>query len=364
MSEKPASKREILGDGFGLYGAVRERLAVAAADLFLPAGLRLAEWHRSTMSALLVRLVRSIEDELRAALAASFPATSHPELNAALAAAHVEIALPILLPSPALRDPDLVALLLRRAEEHRLFRTYHGPAAVPDTIVRELVQDPDALLAESAMAVLVGRSRRLDRFEEPVIASPELPAEIEHRLVWTVAAALRSYLLERHAIVPSGADAVLTAAVAARLAAHDESESLEARCLMLVRHLDRLDRLGTLFIARSLEGGLSLLLAAVAVRCGLTADSAWEILSDPENRGAALLLRAAGLGRAEAGPILFALSGMVGTNDEEELAGQIDLLDTLGGEEARAALDIWRIDPAYRAAIAAVGASGPHAVAR
>lgn len=359
-----ASRREILGDGAGLYGAARERLAVAAADLFLPNGLRLTEWHRSTMSALLVRLVRSIEDELRARLAALFPETTHPELNAALTASHVEIALPILLASHALRDPDLVGLLLRRSEEHRLYRAMNGPAAVPDAIIRELVQDPDALLAEAAMAVLVGRSRRLDRFQEPTIASPELPAEIEHRLVWTIAAALRSYLRERHAILPSDTDSALADAAAGCLATHDESESLEARCLMLVRQLDRLDRLSNVFIARSLEGGLPLLLAAIASRCGLTIDAAWEIMSDPEDRGGALLLRAAGLAHAEAGTILFALSGVAGVNDEEELAGQLDLFDALDAAEARSALDIWRIDPAYRAAIANVGDAGAVMVAR
>ena len=38
------------------------------------------------MSALLVRLVRSIEDELRVRLAVSFPESPYPELNAALTA--------------------------------------------------------------------------------------------------------------------------------------------------------------------------------------------------------------------------------------------------------------------------------------
>lgn len=353
-----ASKRELLGDGASLYGAARERLAVAAADLFLPDGLRLTEWHRSSMSALLVRLVRSIEDELRARLALSFPESTHPELNAALTASHVEIALPILLQSRALRDPDLVGLLLRRSEEHRLYRAMNGPAAVPDAILRELVQDPDALLAEAAMAVLVGRSRRLDRFQEPTIASPELPAEIEHRLVWTIAAALRSYLREHHAVLPSDTDSALAEAAAGCLATHDESESLESRCLMLVRHLERLDRLSNAFIVRSLEGGLPLLLAAIASRCGLAPDAAWEILSDPEDRGGVLLLRAAGLAHGDAGTILFALSGMVGVNDEEELAGRLDLFDAVDEAEARGALGIWRIDPAYRAAIANVADAG------
>jgi hypothetical protein len=46
------------------------------------------------------------------------------------------------------------------------------------------------------MAVLVARSRRLDRFQEPVLARTELPAELQHRLVWTIAAARRAYLVD------------------------------------------------------------------------------------------------------------------------------------------------------------------------
>ena len=67
------------------------------------------------------------------------------------------------------------------------------------------------------MALVIARSRRFDRFEEPVLAEAELPAELHHRLVWLVAAALRHYLVQQHGL--AGVDAAIEAAAAAVLAA-------------------------------------------------------------------------------------------------------------------------------------------------
>ena len=55
-----------------LLAASRERSAVAATDLLLPEQARLSEWQRLTASALLLRLVRTVEDDLRARLAGEF----------------------------------------------------------------------------------------------------------------------------------------------------------------------------------------------------------------------------------------------------------------------------------------------------
>jgi uncharacterized protein (DUF2336 family) len=206
------------------------------------------------------------------------------------------------------------------------------------------------------MALLIGHSRRLDRFQEPLIASPELPAEIEHRLVWTVAAALRTWLVAHHEILPAAADRALAAAATQRIYAYDEGEGLEARSLALARRLDALGRLTNEFIARTLgEGILPLFLAAFALRCDLVIDSVWEILSDPEGRGLPLMLRAAGFDRAIAGQMLVALSD---PDDDEQLIARMGLFDRTPAEEALEAVRFWQIDPVYRSAVAQVGANG------
>ena len=353
-----ASRREARSDAARLlHAASRERVAVALADLFLPDSLGLSEQHRASMGALLARLVRSIEDDLRTSLALSFDQARHPAVHAALTSVRVEIVLPILASSEALKDPDLIALLLRRVEEHRLYVAANAREGREGReLLAELVRSRDEVVARSAMALLIGQSRRLDRFREPVIVSPELPAEIEHRLVWTVAAALRIYLITRQQIDPAEADAALAAAAASRLSSYDEGEGLEARSMQLAQRLDHLGRLDTAMVARALhEGLLPLFLAMVAARCRLSVDAVWEILSDPRGNGAAFLLKAAAMPREQAGSMLLALAhGVPGANPDELVVRQLEAFDTMTEDEARDAISLWKVDSAYRAAVGRV----------
>lgn len=359
MSDLRVNKRETRADAARLlHAAARERVAVALADLFLPESLGLSDQNRTTMAALLGRLVRSVEDDLRSSLAGRFDAARFPALHAALTSVRVELSLPILASSEALRDADLIALLLRRVEEHRIYRAAQARPQGPDGgLLVELIRDRDEEVARAAMGLLVAQSRRLDRFQEPVIASPELPAELEHRLVWTVAAALRVYLITRQSIEPAEADAALAEAAAARLGAYDEGLGLEARSVQLAQRLNGLGRLSDAFLGQALaDGHLMLLLAALSVRCGLALDAVWEVLSDPRGSGPAFLLRAAAVARGEAGPILLALApSAAGGREDEKVVRQMDMFDGMTEEEARAAISLWRVDSAYRAAVGRVG---------
>src|SRR5688572_13811194 len=281
------------GDAGGaarLLASARERLSVALADLALPAGLRLTEWQRTIVASLLAGLVRSIEEELRADLADCFAAEGDEAAHAALTS-HVAIAAPILERSEAPWDEPLIGALLRRAEEHRL----HKAAGADNGLLIELAGAASPEIAGEAMALLVAQGARLDRFQEPVMARNELDAELQHNLVWSVAAALRRYLTERQRIEPAKADVAIAASAGRMLAGYDEGRRVEAMALRLVRMLDRAGRLDDRFIVRALtEGSLPLFLAALAARTGVDPEAAWEIVSAPAGRGAALLLRAAG----------------------------------------------------------------------
>ena len=348
MSDQRPSRSDKGDHARLLQAASRERLSVAVADLALPEKLRLSDWQRTTVSALLAKLVRTIEDELRTSLADAPLAKRHDALHAALTSAHVAIAAQILERSAAHADPQLIAALIRRAEEHRRFRARTGETA----LLLELLRDGDEAVAEQAMAIVIAQSRRFDGFSEPVAARTELAAELEHRLVWRVAAALRHYMVERHAVAPAQADEAVVAAAERLLAAYDEGDSLEARSLRLARRLHETGRLADEFVERALgEGIFPLFLAALAVRARLSYASAWEILSDPGGRGAVLLLRAAGIARSHAAAILLGLG-----DSEAKVETQVDLFDVTEDSAAREALGLWRVNPGYREALAEVAA--------
>ncbi|HEX8640050.1 MAG TPA: DUF2336 domain-containing protein [Allosphingosinicella sp.] len=350
MAETGSSRRERSDAARLLLAAARERFAVAATDLLLPDQSRLSEWQRVTAAKLLVRLVRSVEDELRARLATAFE--THEALHAAFASAHVPIAVPILERAQALRDPQLTAVLVRRVEEHRFWKARSTEGS--DAFLFELVRDRDEGIASEAMAVVIARSRRFDRFDEPSFGQVELPAELQHKLVWLVAAALRHYIVQQHHLAP--VDAAVIDAASALIAGYDEGDSLDARTMRLAQRLHRAGRLdGTALVRIIGEGVLPFFLSGLGLLCGLDQNAAWEVLSDPEGRGPALLLRAAGIGREEAATILFALNArgpLYSETEGDAAAAQLELYDTLDAGSAREVLRLWQADPAYRSCIA------------
>lgn len=333
-----------------LLAAARERFAVAATDLLLPDRARLTEWQRLTAASLLTRLVASIEDDLRTRLARRF--ADRDALHAALSSAHVPIALPILERAQALRDPELTTILVRRVEEHRFWQA-GVPAGAEDYLFR-LVRDEDEDLASAAMDLVIARSRRFDRFQEPVLAQVELPAEMQHKLVWMVAAALRHYIVQHHQVL--AVDAAVEEAASAAIAGYDEGATLEARALQLARHMHRDGRLDGDALARMIEGGmLPVFLAGLSTLCALDMAAAWEVLSDPRGRGPALLLRAAGAERPDAARILLALNArgpLLSGADGDAAAMQLELYDTMDRPSALEVLRLWQAHPAYRASVA------------
>jgi hypothetical protein len=345
MSDLRPSGNELDG-GAQLLASARARVAAAAADLALPPGLRLSEWQRTTLQALLAGLVRSVEDELRAALADMHAADA---LHAALSSAHVEIAMPVLAGHAALAEPGLVAILLRRAEEHRL----HRAAAAENALLVDLAGDGNADVAREAMALLIAQNARLDGFREPILPRSDLPAEIGHHLVWTVAASLRRYMVGCHGAESALCDEALSAAASRLFSEHDEGETAQARALRLAAALGAAGRLEESGLAlRALtEGSLPLFLAVAALRAGVDADAAWDLIFARSGDGTVLLLRAAQVDRAEAAALLLALG-----SEEAALGRMLDWFDGTAPEIAGSRLALWRADPAYRAAVGSFAA--------
>ena len=353
MAEGGSNGRDNRSDAARLLlAAARERFAVAAADLLLPDMARLTEWQRLTAAALLNRLIQGIEGELRARLASRFE--GHPALHAALSSARVPIALPILERADVLRDSDLGAVLVRRVEEHRFWKA-HAPAEGADMLF-ELVRDSDGEIAAEAMEMVIARSRRFDRFQEPDMGQVDLPAELQHKLVWLVAAALRHYIVQQHRLGP--VDGVIEEEAGALVAAHDEGAILEARAMRLARRLHALGRLDDWLLERSLaEGMLPLFIAGLATLTGLEHNAAWEVIADPRGHGPALLLRAAGVDRSAAAAILLLANSrgpLVSGQEGDATAGQLDLFDSLDSASAADVLRLWRADPGYRASVARI----------
>lgn len=290
------------------------------------------------MTAMLADLVATVGDEFTSLLADAEPANDEGEIlfDRLWAAGLLDI-------------PDLVRLLLRRAEEERVSAAIRSgrPAAKP-RFLQSLVSDSDADVAAAAMALILARGRRSDRFEGVRLAFDDLSAEAASLVVNGIAAALRPDVVKR---LGAGADERLASAARDLLARHDEGNRLEAKLFDLIHALDSAGRLSDSLIRSALaEAEVALLTEALARRSGIDFNSAWDYLTGGGSRPA-LLLRMAGLSRDLAGEIVASAAEVVGSDAETEIRSY----DQLTAEQVESARNWLRLDPGYRSAVQALG---------
>jgi hypothetical protein len=322
--------------------AGRGRLGTVRLDFFLNPAERLTEQERALMTAMLHCLVGDIAAELRASLPAGWAGANDDD------AAIVEA----LTSAGLLDDPALMALLLRRADEERI-----GSAARARTGRREarvlqgLVSHESALVSAAAMALILAKGRRRDRFGQCLVGFDDLPSETAARLVHAVAAALRADVAAAHG--RAAADSEISTAAARFLHGHDSSRSIEALTAALVELLDAGGELSDeLLLASAQDGEIGFIAQAVARRAGITSNVAFDELLSADARRVMALLRIAGFSRHLAAGLLASLGDLLGIADP---GAAIGVFDQMTPDEVQASA-IWLSgSPHYRAALDALG---------
>ncbi len=295
------------------------------------------------MTAMLHAIVSDIADELRAALPAS-SAVANDDDNGELVAE--------LTAAGLLDQPPLIELLLRRADEEQITTAVKARNGRRDgRLLQTLVSDENASISAAAMALILARGRRRDRFGQARVEYDDLPAETAVSLTQIVCAGLRRRLLVN--ADNQVADRQLASASAALLARHDEDKRLEALAAGLVRLLDEHGRLDEDLIAAAAEDGEVVLVAqALARRAAIGGDEAFDLLLGGEGASLMLLLRMAGASRELAARLL------AGPGDLLEIADAgraIARFDSISQAEVDSAREWLRLDPHYRSALGALG---------
>lgn len=335
----PAADRMVVS----ARGAGRDRLSTVREDFFLNPEQRLNEQERAVMTAMLHGLVSDIADELRAALPAK-SAVANDEDNSELVAE--------LTAAGLLDQPKLIELLLRRADEEQITSAVKARNAGRDgRLLQTLVSDENASVSAAAMALILARGRRRDRFGQARVEYDDLPAETAVDVTQIVSAGLRHRLLAN--LDRQAADRLLASAAAALLARHDESKRLEALATVLVRLLDEQGRLDEDLIAAAAADGEAVLVAeALARRAAIGGEDAFKLLLGGDGGSLMLLLRMAGASRELAARLL------AGPGDLLEIADAgraIARFDSITQDEVDSAREWLRLDPCYRNALAALG---------
>jgi hypothetical protein len=321
----------------------RGRLATVRRDFLLNPAKRLTEQERALMTAMLHCLVSDVADAVRAALPSGRIA-ANDEGDAALVEA--------LMLSGLADEPGLMALLLRRADEERIATAARARSGRREArVLQGLVSHDYGAVAAAAMALILARGRRRDRFGQCLIAFDDLPDASAEHLVHSVAAALRRELAAARG--PSGADAELTQASDSVLEDHDSERSIEVLTAALAHFLDEGGSLSDdLILAAVQEGEVGFVAEVFARRSAIPIDSAMDELLCGDSKRLMALLRVAGASRELSAGLLGGIGDLLGI---AEAGDAIASFDRMSEEEIRAARNWLVTAPGYRAALDRLG---------
>jgi len=323
--------------------AGRGRLATVRRDFFLDPAKRLTEQERALMTAMLHRLISDVADAVRAALPSGRIA-ANDEGDAALVTA--------LSAAGLLDEPGLMALLLRRADEERIAAAARARSGRREArVLQGLVSHDYGAVAAAAMALILGRGRRRDRFGQSFIAFDDLRESSAVHLVHAIAAGLRRELAAGRGAPTANVE--LAEASDAVLDGHDSERSIESLNGALVHFLDEGGGLNDeLVLAAAHEGEVAFVAEVLARRAGITIDSAMDELLSGEAGHVMALLRVAGASRQLSAGLLGGIGDLLGIADAGEA---ISLFDRMTDEQVQAARS-WLVTAAnYRAALGRLG---------
>jgi len=323
--------------------AGRGRLATVRRDFFLDPAKRLTEQERALMTAMLHCLVSDVADAIRAALPNGRLA-ANDDGNAAL--------IETLTASGLLDEPGLMALLLRRADEERIAAAAKARSGRREArVLQGLVSHDYGAVAAAAMALILARGRRRDRFGQCLVDFDDLSAASAEALVNAVAAGLRREMLGGRAA--SAADVELAQATERVLDERDEERGIDALTAALVHFLHESGSLtDDLVLAAANEGETGFVGDVLALRGGLPTDSVVEELLSSEPKSVMLLLRIAHVSRELAAGLLAGVGDLLGIADVGEAIG---MFDQITDAEAAAARSWLVTSPAFRAALERLG---------
>ena len=319
------------------------RLSTVRRDFFLDPDKRLTEQERALMTAMLHCLVGDIADALRAELANGSLAANDQD-DAALIAA--------LTASGLLDDAGLMARLLRRADEERIGSAARARSGRREArVLQGLVSHDYGAVAAAAMALILGRGRRRDRFGQCLVALDDLPESTAETVIHAVAAGLRRDLAASRGV--AAADKELAEASDRVIERRDEERSIDSLTAALVHFLDESGGLtDELVLAAGHEGEVAFVAEVIARRGGISTGSAVDELLSGEAPHVMALLRGAGLSRDLAAGLLAGIGDLLGIADP---GAAIALFDRISDEQVQAARAWLTTAPAYRYALDRLG---------
>ncbi len=327
--------------GYPARPAGRRRLPTVRKDFFLDPKDRLTEQERALMTSMLADLLGTIAEEIRASLPAGFVAANDEDGQQLLRE---------LTDAQLLDHVELIALLLRRADEERISNAIRVRSNPRGGFLQALIADDNEAISAAAMALILARGRRRNRLGQPGIEFEDLSDDLAKALALSIAAQIRRHapgVASREGHLPFGT------AAEALLRSRDPRNAVDGLTAILVGALSKAGYLDeNLLEVAADEGDVAFLSHALGERAGFSGANAWDYLADGSDGRLVLLLRLAGVSREFAAKVLALLGDLVGIADLGVELGRFDALDEA---KARSVREWLQLDPAYRSALRTLG---------
>jgi len=302
--------------------ADRERLLLGLVGLCEAGGGTAAHQPQvqTLLNSIFLTLVVEAERDIRQRLAGKLAHAewAPPALINVLALDEIEIARPVIAASPALKDHDLIRLLVEATIEHQIEVARRPRLGAPvvaailkqaePAVLAALAGNATAELSEADMARLVDMARQVAALRSPLSRHPKLTGELALQLYVWVGKALREALVERFRLESTDIALALAASVAeAHGGVHDgqgllvvardgEREAMERRLI------DKLHAAGQLrpgYLVRALrEGRLSLFCTTLAILGRFEAEQVRRAIGSDRPEILALACAAVGIDRS------------------------------------------------------------------
>lgn len=331
------------------------RLAAAVAILSQPVDMAVDDRMRAMVGSAVTQLIADIEGKLRVHAGRTLAARGAPELATTVLESSESVEQPVLA-AGLLNHPPLVRALVGGATHDLVAAGLPLNAPLHDdqpSLVSRLSTSPDGVVSAAAISLLTAEARR-----RPDNGGPgriELPADLHHRLVWWIAAAIAAQLTRAAGGPSATVDKVMTDAALRSLAAHDEGDRAEAAAMQLAAAIDaNVDELPELLTEALGDRQLTFFIALIAHAMRIGYDVASDVVLDPDADRLWLVLRALDVPRSAIARIGLSLSEGDPRRDIDAFAGQIDAIAAIDPDHARNAVAPLRRHPDFRAAAIAI----------
>jgi len=346
--------------------ASRSQLVENITDLFLSDEGRLSEHERALMSEILSKLITQVEADVRKELADVLlrSGVDVPDVAKLLANDNIEIARPLLEKSDLLKDPDLIEIIRMRTDEHRMAITMRADLSeqVNDALVEygsedvleSLLNNHDSNISKRAMEYMVTESRRVDRFQEPLLMRSDLPSDLAYKMYWWVSAALRKKIITDFDIDPVSVEVAVKRAASSVIVEQESEDGAYVRAQKLMRRMHENDELTMQFLINSLrQQRIAIFVAGLAELAHIDFKTTWRIFNDAGGQSFAILAKAIDVDRNQFTSVFLLMSQSRGSQTQSPgvLKEILVLFDSVSEENARGALQIWQRDNAYQIAV-------------